>query len=103
MRPEPSGCPPCSLRIRAVAAAVPSHGCRHQHDRIAQDLRDNAIQRIFAVSLGITALGGRVDDPAIQRRLGEFVDDLDIAVSAIYAAVSELTSNESDAEISEVL
>jgi hypothetical protein len=101
VRTEASGCPPCSPQIGAVAAAVPSRGWRHRHEQIAQVLRDDAIQRIFAVSLGMTALGGRLDDPQVQRRLEEYVDDLDIASSAIYAVVSELTSNESDDEISE--
>jgi signal transduction histidine kinase len=102
VRTEAGSCPPYSPQIRAVAAAVPSRWGRPRREQIAQDLRDNTIQRIFAVSLGMTALAGRLDDPQVQRRLEEYVDDLDIAISAIYAAVSELTSNESDDEISEM-
>jgi signal transduction histidine kinase len=61
--------------------------------QIAQYLRDHAIQRIFAVCLEMTALAGRVNEPPVQSRLTESVTDLDGAVAAIYAAVSELSRN----------
>jgi signal transduction histidine kinase len=64
-------------------------------ERIAQYLRDNAIQRIFAVGLGMAALAARVEEPQLQRLLSNYAEDLDLAISAIYVAVSELTSGES--------
>jgi signal transduction histidine kinase len=76
--------------------AIPSLSENRWRGQIAQYLRDNAIQRIFAVGLAMTALAARLDEPQLQRRLAGYVDDLDIAISAIYVAVSELTSSESD-------
>jgi hypothetical protein len=64
--------------------------------QIAQYLRDHAIQRIFAVGLGLTALAERLDEPELQRRLAGYVDDLDGAISAIYLAAAELTADEHD-------
>lgn len=70
-------------------------------DQTAQYLRDHAIQQIFAVALGLTALAGRLDEPdqaLVKRQLTSYVNDLDRAISAIYAAVAELTRDESDGE-----
>jgi hypothetical protein len=81
---------PCSPRSAAAMTAVPppSHGRK----QVGQYLRDNAIQQLFAVGLGMSAL----DEPQVQHRLVEYVGDLDVAISAIYVAVSELMESESD-------
>jgi signal transduction histidine kinase len=60
-------------------------------ERIAQYLRDCAIQRLFAVGIGMTALAARLEDPQVKRRLADYVVDIDIAISAIYLAAAELT------------
>ena len=59
-------------------------------ERIARDLHDTVIQRLFAVGLGLQATLRLVDDPAVTDRLVTAVDDLDITVRDIRAAIFEL-------------
>jgi signal transduction histidine kinase len=59
-------------------------------ERIARDLHDTVIQRLFAVGLGLQATLRLVDDPAVTNRLMTAVDDLDITVRDIRAAIFEL-------------
>ena len=96
MKTEAGGYPLYSSPNDALDTALPSLSENRWRGQIAQYLRDNAIQQIFAVGLAMTALAARLDEPQLQRHLAGYVDDLDIAISAIYVAVSELTSSESD-------
>jgi signal transduction histidine kinase len=59
-------------------------------ERIARDLHDTVIQRLFAVGLGLQATLRLVDDPAVTNRLMTAIDDLDITVRDIRAAIFEL-------------
>jgi signal transduction histidine kinase len=57
--------------------------------RIAEDLHDLVIQRLFAVGLGLQALSARVaSDQA--RRLSGFIDDLDGTIRAIRQTIFSL-------------
>jgi signal transduction histidine kinase len=49
-------------------------------DRIAGDLQDKVIQRIFAAGLTLQGAALRTTDPGVRRRIEETVDDLDDAV-----------------------
>lgn len=49
-------------------------------DRIAEDLQDKVIQRIFAAGLSLQGAAMRVTDQHVRRRIQESVDDLDDAV-----------------------
>lgn len=46
-------------------------------DRIARDLHDHVIQRIFATELTLEAAKGRAIDIAVREALGRAVEDLD--------------------------
>jgi len=59
-------------------------------ERIARDLHDTVIQRLFAVGLGLQATQRLVDDPIVSSRLVTAVDDLDTTVRDIRAAIFEL-------------
>lgn len=59
-------------------------------DRIARDLHDLVIQRLFATGLGMNSLAGRTGEPATRMRLGEFTDDLDETIRAIRQAIFQL-------------
>jgi len=52
-------------------------------DRIARDLHDHVIQRLFAAGLSVQSLAGRIDEPAVRQRLGQTVDDLDDTIRQI--------------------
>jgi hypothetical protein len=90
---EAGGNSPGVSQAGVVEAVTLPHLEDSDSEQLAQYLRDHAIQRIFAVGLGITALAARLDEPQVQLRLAEYVDDLDVAISAIYVAVSKLTTD----------
>jgi signal transduction histidine kinase len=61
-------------------------------ERIARDLHDFVIQRLFATGMVLDAISGRDDVPTkIRERVGKAVDDLDDTVREIRQAIFNLT------------
>jgi two-component system sensor histidine kinase DevS len=56
-------------------------------DRIAHELNDHAIQRIFAVTLALEGTIPRVRSTEVQQRLSGSVDDLQAAIEEISTAI----------------
>jgi signal transduction histidine kinase len=52
-------------------------------NRIAEDLHDLVIQRLFAVGLGLQGLSARSGTPETRERLSTYIDDLDGTIRAI--------------------
>ena len=71
-------------------ARVAEFATVEDRERIARDLHDTVIQRLFAIGLGLHATLRLVTDPAIQTRLLSAVDDLDTTVRDVRAAIFEL-------------
>jgi len=69
---------------------------RHQlllvedRDRIARDLHDLVIQRLFATGMSMNSIAGRAREPAIRERLGEVTDELDGTIRAIRQTIFHL-------------
>lgn len=61
-----------------------------ERDRIARDLHDRVIQRIFGVGLAIQADVGRCHDADLARRLEQRVADLDDAIHELRTSIFEL-------------
>ncbi|WP_107655304.1 sensor histidine kinase [Nocardia suismassiliense] len=59
-------------------------------DRIARDLHDHVIQRVFAVGLGLQGLAARVDDPQVRQRLSDEIDRLQEIVHEIRTTIFDL-------------
>lgn len=59
-------------------------------DRIARDLHDHVIQRVFAIGLTVQSGAERVTDPVLQERLLRTVDDLDDTIRQIRQTIFEL-------------
>jgi signal transduction histidine kinase len=59
-------------------------------DRIARDLHDRVIQRLFATGLQIQSTLRRISDPAVQRRIQQAVEDLDETVREIRTSIFDL-------------
>lgn len=59
-------------------------------ERIARDLHDTVIQRLFATGLTLQAVSSGVSDPALTDRIGKAVDDLDQVVRDIRGTIFEL-------------
>lgn len=56
-------------------------------ERIARELHDTVIQRLFATGMGVQALATRMPDPQVAERLGRVVDDLDTTIRDIRTAI----------------
>lgn len=65
-------------------------------DRIARDLHDHVIQRLFATGLQLQSTLRRVPDPAAQKRIEQAVEDLDTTIREIRTAIFDLHSSEDD-------
>ena len=59
-------------------------------ERIARDLHDTVIQRLFAVGLGLQGAARLTSDPALVARLESAVDELDTTVREIRSTIFEL-------------
>ncbi len=59
-------------------------------DRIARDLHDHVIQRLFAVGLSLQGTIPRSRDAAVQRRLSDAVDDLQGIIGEIRSTIFDL-------------
>jgi signal transduction histidine kinase len=66
-------------------------------DRIAQDLHDLVIQRVFAAGLSLQSVLPRIADPQAQRRIREVVQQLDGTVRDIRTTIFDLHTDEADA------
>lgn len=65
-------------------------------ERIARDLHDVVIQRLFAIGLQLHGIRSVSQDPAITSRVDRTVDDLDLTITDIRATVFELQHHASD-------
>lgn len=63
-------------------------------DRIARDLHDHVIQRLFAVGLALQSTHRRTRSPELQRRLGESIDQMHEIVHEIRTAIFDLHGGE---------
>jgi signal transduction histidine kinase len=59
-------------------------------DRIARDLHDHVIQRLFATGLQLQSLQRRTTDASVQQRIQEAVAELDTTVREIRTAIFDL-------------
>jgi signal transduction histidine kinase len=59
-------------------------------DRIARDLHDHVIQRLFAVGLALQGTIPRARAPEVQQRLSEYVDDLQSVIREIRTTIFDL-------------
>ena len=59
-------------------------------ERIARDLHDQVIQRLFAAGMSLQAVQPRIGDTRAAERVGEIVDGLDEAIREIRTAIFRL-------------
>lgn len=59
-------------------------------DRIARDLHDHVIQRLFAVGLSLQGAVARAREPEVQQRLSGAVDDLQAVIQEIRTTIFDL-------------
>lgn len=62
-------------------------------DRIARDLHDHVIQRLFAIGLGVQSLASTLGETGPRRRLERTVDELDETIRQIRTSIYALREN----------
>ncbi|MCM2430094.1 sensor histidine kinase [Streptomyces sp. RKAG337] len=67
-------------------------------DRIARDLHDLAIQRLFATGMTLQSAGRFIEHPEASERVRRAVDDLDETIKIIRSTIFGLRSRETGAE-----
>ena len=60
-------------------------------ERIARDLHDRVIQRLFAAGLGVEAIRKQVGEPAVSERLENIVGELDETIRELRSSIFQLT------------
>ena len=63
----------------------------HERDRVALDLHDRAIQRIFGAGLTLQSLAGAVRDEGLSDRLAAVIGELDDTIGEIRSSIFNLT------------
>lgn len=63
-----------------------------ERDRIARDMHDNVVQRLFATGLSLQSAAPLAQHPVVRSRVLEAVDALDAAIKEIREAIFELHS-----------
>ena len=65
-----------------------------ERDRIASDLHDVVIQRLFAIEMRLHSAAGLSDQPEVRRRVDQGIEDLDDIISEVRSTIFQLHDNE---------
>ncbi|MFE4592498.1 GAF domain-containing sensor histidine kinase [Streptomyces laurentii] len=68
----------------------------HDRDRIARDLHDVAIQRLFATGMTLQSATRTIDDTGAAERVTRAVDDLDATIQIIRSTILQLRTADDD-------
>ena len=69
-------------------------------DRIARDLHDMAIQRLFATGMSLQGIGRFIDNQEAAGRVGRAVDDIDETIKVIRSTIFALETRGADDRVS---
>ncbi len=78
--PEQGGADPVERVPRSLDAS-------EDHERIARDLHDTILQRMFATGLRLQALHGTIGDPAAAHAIDEVVADIDDTIRELRGVI----------------
>jgi signal transduction histidine kinase len=67
-----------------------------ERERIARDLHDTVIQRLFATGMGLQSLVARVADSDLRERLQQAVDELDETIREIRITIFDLEARDTE-------
>ncbi len=71
-------------------------------ERLARDMHDVVIQRIFATGMGIQAIVGSIDDQRVKQRVTHAVDELDLTIAELRTAIFQLTNDTTASMIEQI-
>ena len=67
-----------------------------ERERIARDLHDTVIQRLFATGMGLQSLVGRMEESDLRVRLQQAVDELDETIREIRITIFDLEARDAE-------
>jgi signal transduction histidine kinase len=79
-----------ALELADARAAQQQLAALEDRDRIARDLHDHVIQRLFAVGLSLQGMAAKANESAIRARLAQAVEELDETISQIRTTIFDL-------------
>jgi signal transduction histidine kinase len=79
-----------ALQLAAQQRAARELDVFGDRDRIARDLHDHVIQRLFAVGLSMQSTQRRTKSPELQKRLGDSIEQMHEIVQEIRTAIFDL-------------
>ncbi|NQU37569.1 MAG: GAF domain-containing protein, partial [Actinobacteria bacterium] len=74
-------------------------GIFEDRDRIARDLHDSVIQRIFAAGLALEAVSRQIPDEQVNAKIHSISDDLDLTIRDIRSTIYSLQTLQRDGSI----
>jgi signal transduction histidine kinase len=84
-----------ALELSEARADQQRLGVLEDRDRIARDLHDHVIQRLFAAGLSLQSIAAAVDNEAIDQRLTRTVEELDETIAQIRTTIFALQEGSS--------
>jgi signal transduction histidine kinase len=84
-----------ALELSEARADQQRLGVLEDRDRIARDLHDHVIQRLFAAGLSLKSIATAIDDEAVDRRLTRTVEELDETIGQIRSTIFALQEDSS--------
>jgi signal transduction histidine kinase len=84
-----------ALELSDARADQQRLGVLEDRDRIARDLHDHVIQRLFATGLSLQSIAATVDEEAVARRLTRTVEELDHTIRQIRTTIFALQEESS--------
>ena len=84
-----------ALELSEARADQQRLGVLEDRDRIARDLHDHVIQRLFAAGLSLQSIAAAVDNEAIDQRLTRTVEELDETIAQIRTTIFALQEDSS--------
>ena len=82
-----------ALRLASVRADQARLALLEDRGRIARDLHDHVIQRLFGAGLNLQVAAGATADPELRARISQQVDTLDAAIAEIRTAIFALSGS----------
>jgi signal transduction histidine kinase len=79
-----------ALELSDARADQQRLGVLEDRDRIARDLHDHVIQRLFAAGLSLQSIAATIGDDAVKARLGRTVEELDETIRQIRTRIHAL-------------
>ncbi|NDL59658.1 sensor histidine kinase [Phytoactinopolyspora mesophila] len=87
-----------ALELADARREAERHGLVDDRERIARDLHDVVVQRLFASAMTLTAAIRLVERPEVAERIQRTVDDLDATIRQIRSTIFALQSAQSGTE-----